>query len=250
LFSLALLSFDYNFSKNEKKTDSSLLAIHRLLVDGLRGRNITLVQHNSQLAIYFEYLTTLPAEQQKVILGNNKIPSFIDSQHPPASSDHRDISTQLRRLIKETEEFSERVVEEEFRGLKSGVFPVDLTVKDKNKSGKILLFVEFEGEQFHYIKGVEGKRLLMRNDELKAKLYEYHYPGVPLKRIRMDGTRSHEERAKEIFLQIVDLLAVSSSVDSKLDLYSRFRSVSRLFRIPAFRTVKKYLANLFLFRSP
>jgi hypothetical protein len=238
-----LLSFDCNFAKSEKKTDSSLSAIHRLLVDGLRGRNFTSIQHNSQLAIYFEYLATLPAEQQKVILGNNKIPSFIDSRHRTASSDHRKVSTELRRLIKETEEFSDLVVQDEFRGLKSGVFPMDLTVKDK-KTGKILLFVELEGEQFHYIKGIDGKLLLKRNGELKARLYEYHYPGVPLKRIRMDGTRSHKERAKEIFLQIVDLLAVNSSVDRKVrfveSLRRGLRSVSKLlFRIPSFLTVKK-----------
>jgi hypothetical protein len=48
---------------------------------------------------------------------------------------------------------------------------MDLTVKDK-RSGKILLFVELDGEQFHYIKGVEGKRLLKRSNELKARLYK------------------------------------------------------------------------------
>jgi hypothetical protein len=242
LFSVALLSFDYNFSKNEKKTDSSLLAIHRLLVDGLRGRNFTSIQHNSQLAIYFEYLTTLPAELQKVILGNNKIPSFIDSRHRTASSDHRKVSTELRRLINETEDFPELVAEDEFHGLKSGVFPVDLVVKDK-RSGKILLFVEFDGEQFHYLKGIDGKLLLKRSNELKVKLYEYNYPGVPLNRIRMDGTRSRDQYAKEIFLQIVDLLVVNSSVDRKVgfieSLRRGFRSMSKFFRIPSFQTVKK-----------
>jgi hypothetical protein len=118
LFSLALLSFDYRFSKNEKKTNSSLLVIHHLLVDGLEGRNIICPQAISQVAIYFEYLTTLPAEQQEVILENNKVPSFIDSQLPTTSSDHRKVSTELRRLIKETEEFSDLMVEDEFRGLK------------------------------------------------------------------------------------------------------------------------------------
>jgi hypothetical protein len=242
LFSVALLSFDYNFSKNEKKSSSSLLAIHRLLVDTLEGRNISLPQALSQVAVYFEYLATLPVEQQKVILGNNKIPCFIDSRHPAASPDHRDISTELRRLINETEDFPELVVQDEFHGLKSGVFPVDLTVKDK-KTGKILLFVELDGEQFHYIKGVDGKLLLKRSNELKARLYEYNYPGVPLKRIRMDGTRSNEEDAKEI-LQTVDLSGAISSVDRKVGFIESLRrglqSMSKLlFRIPSFQTVKK-----------
>jgi hypothetical protein len=238
-----LLSFDYNFSRNDKKSSSSLLAIHRLLVDTLEGRTFTSIRANSQVVIYFEYLTTLPAEKQKIILGNNKIASFIDSRHPPASPDHRKVSTELRRLIKETEEFSDLVAEDEFHGLKSGVFPMDLVVKDK-KSGKVLLFVELDGEQFHYIKGIDGKLLLKRSNELKARLYEYNYPGVPLKRIRMDGTRSTEEDAKEI-LQTVDLSGAISSVDRKVgfieSLRRGLRSVSKLFRIPSFQTVKKNL---------
>jgi hypothetical protein len=130
----------------------------------MNSKEETSVQHNSQFAIYFEYLTTLSAKHQKVILGYNKIPNFIDSRHRTASCDHHDISTELRRLIKETEEFSELEVEDEFHGLKSGVFPMDLTVKDR-KTGKILLVVELDGEQFHYIKGVDEKQILIRSNE-------------------------------------------------------------------------------------
>jgi hypothetical protein len=218
------------------------LAIHRLLVDKLEGRKFTSLEAISQFAVYFEYLTTLPAERQKVILGNKEIPFFGDLEIPKTTVSQHEVSRILRKQLKEIEGLSELVVEDEFRGLKTGVFPMDLAVKDK-KSGKILLFVELDGEEFHYIKGVEGKLTLKRINELKAKLYEYHYPGVPLKRIRMDGTRSNQERAKEIFLQIVDLSAGILSVDRKVgfveSLRGGFRSILKLFRIPFFRTVKE-----------
>jgi hypothetical protein len=130
---------------------------------------------------------------------------------------------------------SELVVEDEFHGLQSEVFPVDIAVKDK-KSGKIVLFVELVGQRFHYIKGIEGKQLLKRRNELKAKLYEFHYPGVPLKEILLDGKRSNEENAKEL-REIIDLVDNSSPpVERKSgfleSLRSACRSLSKFFWTP------------------
>jgi hypothetical protein len=234
-----LLSFDDDLSKKDKKTDS-LLSIHRLLLNIywklVVSEDLHEKQFESQLAIYFEYMRILPEDQRKTILGESKeIPFYINLQETISTNDHRILSDELRRQLKQTEDLSGLVIEDEFRGLQSGVFPVDIAVKDK-KSGKIVLFVELDGQRFHYIKGIEENQLLKRSDELKAKLYEFHYPGVPLKRILLDGTKSNKEYAKEAREMIVLLVSNSTPVVRKSRFLESFRracqSLSTFFWTP------------------
>jgi hypothetical protein len=227
LFSLVLLSFDDDLSQKDKKTDS-LLSIHRLLLNlywKLVGReDLHEKEFESQMAIYFEYLRTLSEDQKNTVLGYNKdIPSFINLREMVSTKDHRRISNELRRQLNQTNGLSELLVENEFYGLKSGVFPVDIAVKDKN-SGKILLFVELDGQRFHYIKGIEEKQMLKRNAQLKAKLYEFHYPGVPLKRVLLDNTTTNKEHAKEVREMINLLVSNNPPVVRKSGFLESFRS--------------------------
>jgi hypothetical protein len=165
-------------------------------------------------------LRTLPEDQKKAIFGENKeIPFIVALQETIATQNHRIISNELRRQFNQTEGLSELMIEDEFHGLHSRVFPVDIAVKD-TKSGKIVLFVELDGQRFHYIKGIEGKPMLKRKNELKARLYEFHYPGVPLRRILLDG-KSNKEYANEV-REIIDLVVYSPPIDSKVGFWSLF----------------------------
>lgn len=60
-----------------------------------------------------------------------------------------------------------------------GVFPVDAAVYHNDK---LVSLVEIDGE-FHY---KQLGQLLRRKDKMKEFLYKYHYPDLPLFRIRSD----------------------------------------------------------------
>jgi hypothetical protein len=150
---------------------------------------------NSQLAIFWEFFSTLPKTQQQRILGTGKLPLIIESQLTKATKYHRRISEELR--VRLNQEKRNLVVENEFIGLQSKIFPVDIVVKDK-KSGNILLFIELDGEKYHYLSGIGGERVLMRDDQLKTLLYEYHYPNVPLKRVLLNHGGNIERYVDEI----------------------------------------------------
>jgi hypothetical protein len=60
---------------------------------------------------------------------------------------------------------------------------------------------------------------------LKARLYEFHYPAVPLRRILLDG-KSNKEYANEV-REIIDLVVYRPPTDSQsgfLEFVNRFRS--------------------------
>jgi hypothetical protein len=227
-----LLSFDYDLSGSGKKTEA-LLEIYRRLLEIYS--TIPKIQNNSsvdaQLAIVFEYLSTLPKDQRTAILGNKEIPIFIDNRLTQSTQSHEKISTELRELLSKVDGCSDLIVENEFHGLKSGVYPVDITIKDK-KTGKILLFVELDGEKYHYIEGANGKQMLKRSGKLKEKLYEYHYPGVPFVRIHMTG-KWRKTIAEEI-LEIIKGL-VAKNVENKWSFLQRIINQFRdLFRVSFF----------------
>jgi hypothetical protein len=201
-----LLSFDYDLSHSGKKTEF-LLEIYRRLLEIYS--TIPEIQNNysvdAQLAIVFEYLSTLPKDQRTAILGDKEIPIFIDNRLTLSTQSHEQISTELRELLSKVDGCSDLIVENEFHGIQGGVYPVDITIKDK-QTGKILLFVELDGEKYHYIEGVEGKQMLRRSGKLKEKLYEYCYPGVQFVRIRMTG-KWRKTYAEEILAIIKGLVA-------------------------------------------
>jgi hypothetical protein len=83
-----------------------------------------------------------------------------------------------------------------------GVFPVDSAVYFNNK---LVALVEIDGE-FHY---KQLGQLLRRKDKMKEFLYKYHYPTLPLFRIRSDQctvigvTRAGKELANWISALVV-----------------------------------------------
>jgi hypothetical protein len=181
----------------------------RIFTDLLRNRTLN-QEHpqfpdnlNSQLAIFWEFFFILPKTQQQRILGTGKLPLIIESQLTKATKYHRRISEELH--LRFNQENMNLVVENEFIGLKSKIFPVDIIVKDK-KSGKILLFIELDGEKYHYLSGIGGERVLMRDDQLKTELYEYHYPDVPFKRVLFNQGGYIERYVDEIMYTIYGMM--------------------------------------------
>jgi hypothetical protein len=100
------------------------------------------------------------------------------------SKDHSEISKELGKVLQE-ENIQFQIIDE-FQGLESRWFPVDIALMDSNKN--IKGFVEVIGPH-HYIVTKGGKRILRRDDELKKKLYQFHYPGVPLLAIDLRGEK-------------------------------------------------------------
>jgi hypothetical protein len=60
-----------------------------------------------------------------------------------------------------------------------GVFPIDAAVYHDDK---LISLIEIDGE-FHY---KQLNQQLRRKDKMKEFLYNYHYPNLPLFRIRSD----------------------------------------------------------------
>jgi hypothetical protein len=188
MFALTVISFDQDLSKKTVKSEL-LLALHALLFrifqERFRYKEASL-EAISQFAIYFENLKTLPEQQKNRITGGNVvIPSFIDQQELGLpSKDHSEISKELGKVLQE-ENIQFQIIDE-FQGLESRWFPVDIALMDSNKN--IKGFVEVNGPH-HYIVTKGGKRILRRDDELKKKLYQFHYPGVPLLAIDLRGEK-------------------------------------------------------------
>jgi hypothetical protein len=188
MFALTMISFDCDFSKRSVKSEV-LLEMHALLFRIFQERfrdEEAKLENISQFAIYFENLKTLSVEQKNRITGGKGIiPSFIDRRaaHLP-SKDHSEISKELGRVLQE-ENLNFQIIDE-FQGLESRSFPMDIALMDSNKN--IKGFVEVNGPH-HYIRTKEEKIILRREDELKKKLYQFHYPGVPLLAIDLVGEK-------------------------------------------------------------
>jgi hypothetical protein len=203
LFSIALLSFDYDFSGETKKTEC-LLEIHRLLFEAfsrLPRESLNMDHANIQLAKYFNLLSALTEDQRTKIVGQTEFVFHL--QNPPLSGKKKFLeeATDSLRTELEKENESSFAVENLFYGLRNQVYPVDMVVKDK-KTGKLLLFIELSHESSDYILttggGHPGERMLSRNNQFKESLYRHYYPEVPLKRISLKATQSMESIAEEI----------------------------------------------------
>jgi hypothetical protein len=189
MFALTMISFDHDLSKKSVKSEL-WLEIHtiffRIFQERFREEEAKL-EEISQFAIYFENMKTLSVEQKNRITGGKGIiPSFIDRQQEGEvpSKDHSEISKELGRVLQE-ENLNFQIIDE-FQGLESRSFPMDIALMDSNKN--IKGFVEVNGPH-HYIRTKEEKRILRRDDELKKKLYQFHYPGVPLLAIDLRGEK-------------------------------------------------------------
>jgi hypothetical protein len=188
MFALTMISFDQDLSKKSVKSEL-WLEIHtiffRIFQERFREEEAKL-EDISQFAIYFENLKTLSANQKNRITGGNVVlPSFIDRREVALPSKvHSEISKELDRVLQE-ENLNFQIIDE-FQGLESRSFPIDIALMDSNKN--IKGFVEVNGPH-HYIRTKEGKRIPKREDELKKKLYQFHYPGVPLLAIDLRGEK-------------------------------------------------------------
>ena len=93
-----------------------------------------------------------------------------------------------------------------------GVFPVDAAVYFNDE---LAALVEIDGE-FHY---KQLGQLLRRKDRMKEFLYKYHYPSLPLFRIRSDQcTVIGVQRAgKELANWISSLVTVKEAENANRD---------------------------------
>jgi hypothetical protein len=235
-----MLSFDFDLSqqnhdktKHTMKRAEALMEIQTILLEmysELFGTVSFSLEKKRQLAIYFEYLNTLPEELQERMISNSNsgvdprttLPDYTLPRLSTVPKDEQQIFEELQTILKIQERqgedqqgrfFSDRIIlENEFRGLKTGVFPMKLAVKDR-KTGKILLFIELEGEIFNTKSETgEGTTAIKekRENELKEKLYKFQYPRVPLKRIQL-AFRPVKDIAKEILEESKQILPLCSS---------------------------------------
>jgi hypothetical protein len=224
LRSIAFLCFDYDLAKEDKdRKAKSLMEIQTLLVNayfGIVEKIHFLEKEEGKLAVYFTYLWVfVPKEQRNQILGTDadgnqrKTPLYTNSTND-GSFRHRAqkrVSDELRRRLQAAEEEGKEleglIVEDEFDGLESGFFPVDIAIRKKDN--ELLLFAEIDGEQYHYYEGeIAGKMLLRRSSELKRRLYQHYYPNVPMKRVLVvkGGGTSIDDVVGELVDEVKSLL--------------------------------------------
>lgn len=193
LYSMALLCFDHPFPKTKSKMNDG----HKLIVEivGQLYRKAMVEfatlrwdeRSQSQFGSFLCYLdSVLPPYAKKTVVGDQPIPaSFRDDRiHEP--------STTHRRLYEHCQKFIGQLgvpitVENEFDGLARGVFCMDMVLK---KGEEVIGFVEVDGDH-HYRprSGLDGEaeKILVRKDLMKENMYAHRYPGVPVKRIPLEG---------------------------------------------------------------
>jgi hypothetical protein len=209
-YAMTLLSFDYDLSNTSRKTEI-LFEIHRYLWDihtRLEGTFALSHEINHKLSMYFEYLSILPEEQRKKITGEGELPLYICGDGNKHSKLQQTISEDLKNfLVSEGigKKLSELMIDDHFHGLKSRIFPIDMAVKDKS-TAEILLFLVLGSERNRYMKRAGGEIRLIRKQLLKEKLYSYHFPSVPLKRIVLNKNRSSNSYIQEILQTIQEVM--------------------------------------------
>ena len=208
MYSLSLMTFDFDpppeggsgsfyvQNEEERATSNTLLwELHDIIL-----KQYCLVkppdyskENYDQFAMYFEMMSVVPqgVERMKLLFGE-------DNQGTPESDGisacySGPAGTIPSRLHANTVESMIKFLQKkakvdktgrkftlfnEYSGLK-GVFPVDAAVYDGDK---LLAFVEIDGES-HY---KQFNQKLRRKDKLKEFLYRFHYPSIPLYRIRSD----------------------------------------------------------------
>ena len=181
MYALALLTFDFDatLDGNKKEHEEVLWIIHNAVVRAYRDADPTLfaTEHFDQFAIYFEMMKTLPRGKQLVEQVLGCIPnSSGPAGHVPSRMHAVTVTTMIEFL--QQNESPEYNCFHEFSGL-GGVFPVDSAVYFGNT---LVALVEVDGER-HYKQNWEQLR---RKDQLKEHLYRFHYPGIPMYRLRND----------------------------------------------------------------
>jgi hypothetical protein len=207
MYALTILSYDSNISKNDQKT-VWLIEMHQILIQAL----ITLFkvteatfEQRVVIALYFENLKRLPEDIQKTILGTMVVPR-VEARKSSKASHFKKISEGLRRKFSENKK--DFIVVDEESGLESEILPMDITIKD-GTGKRIIAFIDFESP-YHLMTRPDGQIFRKRRYQLKAELYKFNHPGVPVMRIDLvESKQRHEEYVEELYQKI------SSTVNEK-----------------------------------
>ena len=164
---MAVLCFD-------AKTNTLLDNILRLLREHSCWTPVNIEQLR-QLTVFLEWCHAVtPQATDGQILTDLKAQIAVYLDPSKATKLHKDVSHALQTFLQlKSPKYD---VQNEFSGLKSGVFPVDCVVY---LDGKIVAFVEIDGPH-HYTS--EGK--LKRDSLIKEYLYSVQYPEVKMLRVR------------------------------------------------------------------
>ncbi len=169
---MAVLCFDAD------QTETFATALTSLLPGCDHITNTTNCKQLRQQAGFLEWLH---ASQHPVALTTETvmtpIAQYVSCLETPSVSTpmHTNIAAAtLLELYRVSRKYS---VQNEFSGLKTGIFPVDCVVY---LDDKIAAFIEIDG-RYHYT--ADGGQL-RRQNLLKEYLYAQNYPGVPMFRVK------------------------------------------------------------------
>jgi hypothetical protein len=144
MYALTILSYDSDLSKNDQKM-TWLIEMHRMLLKAMKDRfepDLATVESKDSVALYFENLKRLPDETRKTILGELSLPRVKAKEPSEPSHTHQRISALMRRTFAENKK--DFIVVDEESGLKSGILPMDITIKD-GTGKRIISFIEIDG---------------------------------------------------------------------------------------------------------
>jgi hypothetical protein len=198
---VALLSFDF-FTVTLKASSSSisessssfhrkremLIKVHQLLLDNYYHNFTSAVFTNEellQMIVYFECLSFLPENIKDLLLRDRPIPALVLSFSPPLMDMER--GKVFFQVLKEELEQTSKVMNKSlsivtnFPVLKSGLFPVDIAIVEKEAEGesekqsfqKVLAFMDVNNEV-----NQENDKSVNRTSQLKEMLYGHYYPKV------------------------------------------------------------------------
>lgn len=197
-----------------------------------RNGKVFLKEEMSQLAVYFNWLETLPPSFLSTLLESlrqKELPDINDIQTSSPSDFHQRFTKRVQEawkalVLKEssagnvTEERKEELLGinfvNEFQGVRRQTFPIDIAVIQKHTSSssgkKVLYFIEIDGAGHQH--KTHGKRkeevILNTVDRLKEDIYRHCYKNVPIERLEKKGlSDDHVERMVEKIWAIVSINA-------------------------------------------
>jgi hypothetical protein len=133
---------------NEKKKKEILISIQKSLIDALFFHGIPKKLASDyqfgQLGLYLELFRFLPKKLQQELLINPKnpldmrtMPIVVDPRSPPSPSWTVELLAQLNRDLQSRGKWSEKYeIKPTVRGLKTGVFPFDLAIVEKQQNNR------------------------------------------------------------------------------------------------------------------
>ena len=229
MYGLAVMVRD---DRNEWRKDYST-SLHSALIQRLlvlnHGSKTLSNEAQSQLAVYFEWLNTFPPSflakllqqlqlQTLPVIHNPFLPTASNSQLKFSKALTERLHQRIERYFQEgkiTEEQKRFLLNirciDEFKGLKSGIFCMDVAITLDDEGKVVLLFVEIDGNYHQHTKvkrrtadgKVEEILTIDTKDQLKEYLYRHYYKTVPLKRISIQELdSSFDEKVEDIIDQL------------------------------------------------